>query len=108
MIAAAFPGFLLAGVLFAVLPIALHLLTRRPPERKPLPTAQFLARDARTLLRLRRRPTDLWLLLVRVLFAVTVAATCAGLTPAATSTRISSARRSSSLAGCTSAGTTAA
>jgi len=80
MIVAAFPGFLLAGVLFAAMPIALHLLTRRPPEREPLPTAQFLTRDARTLLRLRRRPTDLLLLFVRVLFALTLAAACAGLT----------------------------
>ena len=80
MIAAAFPGFLLAGVFFAALPILLHLLSRRPPAREPLPTARFLARDARTLLRLRRRPTDLPLLLVRVLFAITLAAAFAGIT----------------------------
>jgi hypothetical protein len=62
------PGLLLAGILLAGVPLLLHLLTRRPPERAPLPTARFLRPDPRTSVRLERRPTDLALLLLRTLF----------------------------------------
>jgi len=80
VISALFPGFLAAGAAFAIAPILLHLLARRPPDRQPLPTARFLREDARTFLRLQRRPTDLVLLAVRVLFAVSLGAAFAGMT----------------------------
>jgi hypothetical protein len=38
------PLFLLAGALAALVPLALHLIRRRPPSRSPLPTARFLSR----------------------------------------------------------------
>jgi hypothetical protein len=79
MISALFPAFLAAGIAFAAVPLALHLITRRPPQRKPLPTARFLTEDARTLLRVQRVPTDLPLLALRVMFAVALGAAFAGL-----------------------------
>ncbi|HEX5727726.1 MAG TPA: BatA domain-containing protein [Longimicrobiaceae bacterium] len=60
------PGFLLAGVLAALVPAVLHLIRRRPPSRAPLPTARFLSEDPRTSVRL-GRPSDLLLLALRVL-----------------------------------------
>lgn len=80
MIAALAPGFLAVGALFAALPVVLHLLSRRPPDREALPTARFLVEDRRTLLRPTRRPSDLPLLVVRVLFALVLGAAFAGLT----------------------------
>ena len=74
MIQSALPGFLWAGAAFALVPIGLHFLTRRPPARQPLPTARFLTEDPRTELRLRRRPVDLVLLAVRVAFALLLGA----------------------------------
>ena len=78
MISAAFPGFLIAAAVFAAVPVALHLLARRPPARAALPTARFLREDPRTLLRLQRRPTDAWLLVVRVVFALALGTAFAG------------------------------
>jgi hypothetical protein len=80
MISALVPGFLAAGSILAIAPIVLHLLARRPPDREPLPTARFLREDARTLLRLQRRPTNLRLLAVRMLFALSLGAAFAGMT----------------------------
>ncbi len=80
MIATLFPGFLAAGALLAAVPVVLHLLSRRPPDRRPLPTARFLHEDPRTLLRVSRRPSDIALLVVRVLFALTLGACFAGMT----------------------------
>lgn len=60
------PGFLLAGIFLAAIPVVLHFLARRPPDRTPLPTARFLSPDARTHLGLRSRPDHLLLLLLRV------------------------------------------
>lgn len=64
------PGFLLAGALLALVPPVLHLISRRPPERAPLPTARFLTPDPRTRIRVERRPTDLLLLALRSLFVL--------------------------------------
>lgn len=80
MISALFPGFLAAGALFAAVPVVLHLLSRQPPDRQELPTARFLREDRRTLLRLTNRPTDLLLLLTRVLFALALGVGFAGVT----------------------------
>lgn len=66
------PGFFLAGALFALVPPLLHLISRRPPERAPLPTARFLTPDPRTRIRVERRPTDLLLLVLRSLFVLLV------------------------------------
>jgi hypothetical protein len=79
VISALSPAFLAAGAALAVLPLLLHLLARRPPERRPLPTARFLSEDARTLLRIQRVPTDLPLLLVRMAFAIALGAVFAGI-----------------------------
>jgi len=63
------PLLLLAGALAALVPLALHLIRRRPPTRAALPTARFLSEDARTSVRL-SRPTDLLLLALRMLLLV--------------------------------------
>jgi len=77
--AVAAPGLLLAGGVLAAIPVVLHLLSRRPPGRVALPTARFLSEDPRTLLRLRRTPTHLPLMILRVLFALALGAAFAGL-----------------------------
>jgi hypothetical protein len=78
MIRLAAPGFLVAGALVALAAVALHLLVRSPPERAPLPTARFLSPVRRAAVRLVRRPTDVVLLAVRVLFALALGAAFAG------------------------------
>jgi len=60
------PAFLVAGALAAQVPLLLHLIRRRPPNRSALPTTRFLADDPRTAIRA-SRPTDLLLLALRVL-----------------------------------------
>jgi hypothetical protein len=60
------PAFLIAGALAMLVPLALHLIRRRPPMRAPLPTARFLVEDARNAVRV-SRPTDLPLLALRML-----------------------------------------
>jgi hypothetical protein len=60
------PAFLLAGALAMLVPLALHLIRRRPPMRAPLPTARFLVEDPRNAVRV-SRPTDLRLLALRML-----------------------------------------
>lgn len=72
------PALLAAGILAALVPLVLHLIARRPPERTALPTARFLAPDARTAIRLRRRPTDLLLLALRMLLLALLGAAAAG------------------------------
>jgi hypothetical protein len=69
VITLAAPAFLLAGVLAAGVPLALHLVRRRPPHRAPLPTERFLSPDPRTAVRV-SRPTDLLLLALRMLLLV--------------------------------------
>jgi hypothetical protein len=68
MIDFALPAFVWAGAFAALLPLALHLIARRPPDRVPLPTARFLRQDQRTRLRIRRRPSDLLLMAIRSSF----------------------------------------
>jgi hypothetical protein len=63
------PAFLLAGALAALVPLALHLIRRRPPGRAPLPTERFLTPDPRTSVRI-SRPTDVLLLALRMLLLV--------------------------------------
>jgi hypothetical protein len=65
------PAFLLAGALGVLVPLALHLIRRRPPGRVPLPTARFLAEDPRNAVRV-SRPTDLPLLILRMLLLLLV------------------------------------
>jgi hypothetical protein len=62
----AVPAFLVAGALAMLVPLALHLIRRRPPGRAPLPTARFLVEDPRKAVRV-SRPTDLPLLMLRML-----------------------------------------
>lgn len=66
MLTLAAPAFLLAGALGMLVPLALHLIRRRPPLRAPLPTARFLTEDPRNAVRV-SRPTDLPLLVLRML-----------------------------------------
>ncbi len=66
MLTLGIPAFLLAGALAMAVPLALHLIRRRPPLRAPLPTARFLTEDPRNAVRV-SRPTDLRLLVLRML-----------------------------------------
>ena len=66
MLTLALPAFLAAGALAMLVPLALHLIRRRPPGRAPLPTARFLVEDPRNAVRV-SRPTDLPLLALRML-----------------------------------------
>lgn len=66
MLTLAAPAFLIAGALAMLVPLALHLIRRRPPMRAPLPTARFLVEDPRNAVRV-SRPTDLPLLALRML-----------------------------------------
>ncbi|HEX8360699.1 MAG TPA: BatA domain-containing protein [Longimicrobium sp.] len=70
------PLFLLAGALAALIPLALHLIRRRPPSRSPLPTARFLAEDARNSIRV-SHPTDRMLLAMRMLLLILAGAALA-------------------------------
>ena len=79
MISVLLPGFLLAGAGLAGVVGALHLLARRPPAREALPTARFLKEDARTLLRLQPRPTDVPLMMLRMGLVLCLAAAFAGM-----------------------------
>ncbi|HEY7771261.1 BatA domain-containing protein, partial [Longimicrobium sp.] len=73
MLTFAAPAFLLAGTLAMLVPLALHLIRRRPLGRVPLPTARFLAEDPRNAVRV-SRPTDLLLLVLRMLLLLLVGA----------------------------------
>jgi hypothetical protein len=68
------PAVFWIGAALGAVPVALHLIAQRPAERAPLPTARFLAVDARTRLRLRRVPSDVALLAVRTLFILLLTA----------------------------------
>jgi len=70
------PLFLLAGALAALVPLALHLIRRRPPTRSPLPTARFLTEDARSSIRV-SRPTDRLLMALRMLLLLLAGAALA-------------------------------
>jgi hypothetical protein len=61
------PLVALAGALLALVPLALHFISRRAPESVALPTARFLSPERLTRVHLQRRPTDLSRLLLRVL-----------------------------------------
>ncbi len=78
MLVLARPLWLLAGLLAALIPLALHLIARRPPGRAPLPTARFLEPDARTNVRVRRVPSDLVLLALRMLLVALAGLALAG------------------------------
>jgi hypothetical protein len=68
------PAFLAAGAALALAAIILHLITSTPPRRAPLPTARFVTPTRASAVRLQRRPTDIALLIVRVLFALAIGA----------------------------------
>ena len=70
------PLFLLAGAVAALIPLALHLIRRRPPARSPPPTARFLEEDARTSIRV-SRPTDRLLMALRMLLLLLAGAALA-------------------------------
>lgn len=62
------PAVALVGALLALLPIALHFISRRAPESAPLPTARFLTPERFTRVHFHNRPSDLAHLGLRVLF----------------------------------------
>lgn len=64
------PWLVAAGLALALVPVALHLIARRPPSRAPLPTARFLRPESRSRVHLDRRPTDLLLMALRACFLV--------------------------------------
>jgi hypothetical protein len=68
------PLFLVPGAVAAVVVTALHFLVRSPVRRAPLPTLRFLSPAPRAAVRWRRRPHDVALLMLRVLFALLLAA----------------------------------
>ena len=72
------PALLGVGVLLALVPPLLHLITRRAGPRTPLPTARFLAPDARARVWLQRRPTEIPLLLLRSLILLLLGVAAAG------------------------------
>ncbi|HEX8390916.1 MAG TPA: BatA domain-containing protein [Longimicrobium sp.] len=76
MLTLAAPGFLLAGILGMLVPLALHLIRRRPPQRAALPTARFLSADPRNAVRV-SRPTDVPLLILRMLLLLLLGAALA-------------------------------
>lgn len=61
------PGFLVAGVAAAMAVLALHLIALQRPRRYMLPTARFVPESAARAAALTRRPSDLLLLLLRML-----------------------------------------
>lgn len=76
MISFGAPAFLAAGAAAALVPLALHLIRRRPPSRIALPTERFLAPDPRTSVRL-GQPTDVLLLVLRMLLLLLAGAALA-------------------------------
>jgi hypothetical protein len=88
MISFGAPAFLAAGAALALAAVILHLITSTPPRRAPLPTARFLTPTRASAVRMQRRPTDLVLLLIRMLFALAIGAAFAQpvWTPAAVGT----------------------
>jgi hypothetical protein len=64
------PGWLAGAGLLALSVIALHLLARRRPRPLVFPTARFIPDRPRTAAALARRPTDLPLLLYRLLLVL--------------------------------------
>ncbi len=72
------PALLGVGLLLALVPPLLHLITRRARESRPLPTARFLDPHARAKPWLQRRPSDLPLLLLRSLFLLLLGLAAAG------------------------------
>jgi hypothetical protein len=72
------PALAWAGAALALVPLVLHLLTRRPGDPRPLPTARFLTPRTRMRLRFRRWPEEGGLLFLRVLLLLLVAGAFAG------------------------------
>lgn len=72
------PGLLWAGAAAALVPLLLHLIARRPPDRAALPTARFVTQDPRFAVRIRRRPTDPLLLVLRSTLLLLLGAAAAG------------------------------
>ena len=78
MISVLSPAFLWAGAALALVAVLLHFLARRPPSRRPLPTARFLTEAPRTSVRLHAVPRDLLVLASRAGFALALGAVFAG------------------------------
>jgi len=66
----------LAGAALLAGPLALHLLTRHRARQIPFPSIRFVRPSATAAVRL-RRPTDVWLLLLRLAALACAVAACA-------------------------------
>src|SRR6185437_15892071 len=69
-----FPGFLFAAGAIALGVVALHFLVTRQPKSETLPTVRFVPDLAVRSTAIAIRPSDLWLLLLRVLMVLLIGA----------------------------------
>jgi Aerotolerance regulator N-terminal len=60
------PWFLYATAIAAAAVAGLHFLVSRPPQSTMLPTARFVPASVATIVRWGRRPSDAWLLVLRI------------------------------------------
>lgn len=67
------PLFLFLGIGVASVAVALHFIVTRQPPSSPLPTARFVPEGSVRVTTV-SSPTDLWLLLLRVLLALVIGA----------------------------------
>jgi hypothetical protein len=68
------PGFLLASIAVAAAIVALHFIVTRQPRSAVLPTARFVPDTRATTVAPARRPSDLLLMLLRVLLVLAAGA----------------------------------
>lgn len=71
------PGFLWAGVAFSLGIVALHFIVTRQPKSEDFPTARFVPASSVEAVSRSQLPTDLFLLLLRVLAVLSVASALA-------------------------------
>lgn len=67
------PGFLLAGLAVAAAVVALHFIVTRQPRSSILPTARFVPDTRATTVASARRPSDLLVMLLRVVTVLAAA-----------------------------------
>ena len=68
------PGFFFASVAVAAAIVALHFIVTRQPRAAILPTARFVPDTRATTVARARRPSDLLLMLLRVLLVLAAGA----------------------------------
>src|SRR4029079_12733542 len=68
------PGFFVASLAIAAVVVALHFIVTRQPRAAIFPTARFVPDLPATATAKATRPSDIWLMLLRVLLVVTAGA----------------------------------